>query len=210
MAAIAAAGIVPLPPYITTPASDPERYQTVFADRAGSVAAPTAGLHLTTEVLDGLAAAGVTVAGVELDIGPGTFVPVTTEDISDHVMHAECYRVPQATAEACTATAAAGGAVVAIGTTVVRTLESWHATGALTGETSLFITPGYEFGVVDRLMTNFHQPRSTLLVLLEAFMGPRWRDLYEVALAERYRFLSFGDAMLVDRFDLTTGGDHGQ
>lgn len=192
-------GEVPLPPYIHTPAADPERYQTVFADRAASVAAPTAGLHLTEAVLDACVANGVTIAGVELDIGPGTFVPLTADSISDHVMHHEHFHVPQVTAELCLSTAARGGDVVAVGTTVVRTLETWAATGATQGDTSLFITPGYPFAVVDRLLTNFHQPRSTLLVLLEAFIGPKWRELYETALAADYRFLSFGDAMLVNR-----------
>jgi S-adenosylmethionine:tRNA ribosyltransferase-isomerase len=192
-------GEVPLPPYIHAAVADPERYQTVFAERPASVAAPTAGLHLTESVLKRCADAGVTIAAVELDIGPGTFVPVTAEAIEDHVMHSEHYRVPSDTAELCRSTAASGGSVVAVGTTVVRTLETWAATGVSEGDTALFITPGYAFAVVDRLLTNFHQPRSTLLVLLEAFVGPRWRDMYDCALTEGYRFLSFGDAMLVDR-----------
>jgi len=200
-AAIAALGEVPLPPYIEADLSDPERYQTVYADRATSVAAPTAGLHLTPAVLEACAERGVGFASVELDIGPGTFVPVTADRLADHRMHAERYGVPVATVEAIEATRAQGGSVVAVGTTVVRTLESWAHAGERQGETSLFITPGFEFAVVDRLLTNFHQPRSTLLVLLEAFMGPRWRDLYELALADGYRFLSFGDAMLVARHD---------
>lgn len=198
-AAITAFGEVPLPPYIGAAPSDPERYQTVYADRATSVAAPTAGLHLTPAVLDGCAGRGVGLAAVELDIGPGTFVPVTAERLADHRMHAEQYRVPTATVEAIEATRRKGGSVVAVGTTVVRTLEAWSRTGEPEGATDLFITPGFEFAVVDRLLTNFHQPRSTLLVLLEAFMGPRWRQTYELALDEGYRFLSFGDAMLVDR-----------
>ncbi len=202
-------GEVPLPPYIHTAAADPERYQTVFADRAASVAAPTAGLHLTEAVLDACVANGVTVAGVELDIGPGTFVPLTADSISDHVMHHEHFHVPQATAELCLSTAARGGDVVAVGTTVVRTLETWAATGATQGDTSLFITPGYPFAVVDRLLTNFHQPRSTLLVLLEAFIGPKWRELYETALAADYRFLSFGDAMLVNRLAIPDASGEG-
>jgi S-adenosylmethionine:tRNA ribosyltransferase-isomerase len=199
MEALQIVGEVPLPPYIQTPAVDPERYQTVFADRAASVAAPTAGLHLTEAVLKGCADAGVTVAGVELDIGPGTFVPLTADYIDDHVMHREHYRIPQHTIDLCRSTKARGGDVVAVGTTVVRTLETWAATGAVEGDTALFITPGFEFAVIDRLLTNFHQPRSTLLVLLEAFMGPDWRELYGVALDDGYRFLSFGDAMLIDR-----------
>ncbi len=192
-------GQVPLPPYIHTPAADPERYQTVYADRAASVAAPTAGLHLTQDVLEACTDAGVIITGVELDIGPGTFVPLTADTLDEHVMHTEHYRVPQRTVELCRQAAARGSSVVAVGTTVVRTLETWAATGATEGDTALFITPGYQFSVVDRLLTNFHQPRSTLLVLLEAFIGPRWRELYELALANDYRFLSFGDAMLIDR-----------
>lgn len=199
MDALQVVGEVPLPPYIHTPAGDPERYQTVFSERAASVAAPTAGLHLTDAVLEACVEAGVTIAGVELVIGPGTFVPLTTDTIDEHVMHHEQYRIPQATADLCRATTAAGAKVVAVGTTVVRSLETWAATGATEGDTALFITPGYEFAVVDRLLTNFHQPRSTLLVLLEAFVGPRWRQLYELALADHYRFLSFGDAMLINR-----------
>jgi S-adenosylmethionine:tRNA ribosyltransferase-isomerase len=198
-AAISALGEVPLPPYIDAPPPDPERYQTVYADRATSVAAPTAGLHLTPAVLEACAGRDVGFAAVELDIGPGTFVPVTADELADHRMHAERYRVPAATVAAVEATRARGGTVVAVGTTVVRTLESWARTEEREGETDLFITPGFEFAVVDRLLTNFHQPRSTLLVLLEAFMGPRWREMYDLALAEGYRFLSFGDAMLVDR-----------
>ena len=198
--ALSMVGEVPLPPYITdADSADMDRYQTVFADAPTSVAAPTAGLHLTDGVLDQIQSGGVNLATVELDIGPGTFVPVTATQIEDHVMHRERYRVPQDTIDAVTATQRSGGSVVAVGTTVVRSLESWAASGAPSGGTSLFITPGYAFQVVDRLLTNFHQPRSTLLVLLEAFMGPRWREAYAAALAEGYRFLSFGDAMLVNR-----------
>lgn len=199
LAALAALGEVPLPPYIRAPLEDPERYQTVYADRSTSVAAPTAGLHLTPEVLDRCADRGVQLAHVELDIGPGTFVPVGTDDIEDHQMHAERYRVPEGAIEAIASVRACGGSVVAVGTTVVRALESWAARDEPEGSTDLFITPGFEFALVDRLMTNFHQPRSTLLVLLEAFMGRRWRDLYATALDDGYRFLSFGDAMLVNR-----------
>lgn len=207
MEALQLVGEVPLPPYIHTPAADPERYQTVFSQRAASVAAPTAGLHLTDAVLKACGEAGVTIAGVELDIGPGTFVPLTADTLAEHVMHYEHYRIPEATADLCRATAAAGASVVAVGTTVVRSLETWAATGEREGDTGLFITPGFEFAVVDRLLTNFHQSRSTLLVLLEAFMGPRWRDLYERALADGYRFLSFGDAMLIDRVRNVDQGD---
>lgn len=199
VAALNEVGIVPLPPYITAPIADTERYQTVYADRPTSVAAPTAGLHLTPEVFAGCEARGIHRCGVELAIGPGTFVPVTAEHLEDHHMHREWYRVPLATQHAIADAHTRGAAIVAVGTTVVRTLEAWALSGAPEGETDLFITPGFEFRVVDRLMTNFHQPRSTLLALLAAFVGTRWRDLYSLALEDGYRFLSFGDAMLVNR-----------
>ena len=188
-------GEVPLPPYITTPLADPERYQTTYAQEPGSVAAPTAGLHLTPQVLEGVAAAGATVAGVELVVGLGTFKPIATEKVEDHHMHAERYRVPAETLAAC----ARASRVVAVGTTTVRALESAAATGRLEGRTELFIHDPDQLRVVDALVTNFHQPRSSLLVLVEAVVGPRWRDLYAAALAEGYRFLSFGDAMLLQR-----------
>ena len=192
-------GEMPLPPYITARLDDPERYQTVFSRRPGSAAAPTAGLHLTPEVLAHLDERGVQRAEVELVVGLGTFRPITAEVVEDHVMHSEQYRVPAATAEACARTRAAGGRVVAVGTTAVRALESAAVRGEPEGRTDLFITPGYRWQVVDRLLTNFHLPRSSLLVMIEAFVGPRWRDLYTAALDERYRFLSFGDAMLIER-----------
>lgn len=188
-------GRVALPPYIHTPLDDPGRYQTVYADRPGSVAAPTAGLHLTDAVLDACRARGAQVVPVDLAVGVGTFRPIKTETVSEHAMHAERYHVPAATWDACHRAAR----VLAVGTTVVRALESAAATGRLEARTELFIRPGHPFAVVDVLLTNFHQPRSSLLVLLEAFAGPRWRDLYQVALARGYRFLSFGDAMLVPR-----------
>ena len=188
-------GTVPLPPYITRPLDDPERYQTVYSSRPASVAAPTAGLHLSESVLDRCQAGGVGLARVELVVGLDTFRPVTAERPEDHVMHSERYEVPQATLDAC----AAARRVVAVGTTSVRALESAAATGRLSGRTDLFIHGDYPFKAVDVLLTNFHMPRSSLLLLLAAFCGPRWRDLYEEALAERYRFLSFGDAMLVAR-----------
>jgi S-adenosylmethionine:tRNA ribosyltransferase-isomerase len=190
---LAAVGTVPLPPYIHQALPDDSRYQTVYADRPGSVAAPTAGLHLSRQVLDACRERGVTVAEVDLAVGLGTFRPVTAEKVEDHVMHRERYRIPEATMAAC----AAARRVVAVGTTTVRALESAAASGALAGETELFIHGKYRFQVVDVLLTNFHQPRSSLLVLLEAFCGPRWRELYREALAEGYRFLSFGDCMLV-------------
>lgn len=188
------AGQVPLPPYIHAPLADPERYQTVYAARPGSAAAPTAGLHLTHEVLAGCEAAGARVLALDLAVGLDTFRPVEGA-LDDHVMHSERYDVPAAVMEACRDAAR----VVAVGTTTVRALEAAAATGSLTGRTDLFIRPGFGFRVVDVLLTNFHLPGSTLLVLLEAFAGPRWRTLYAQALADGYRFLSFGDCMLVGR-----------
>ena len=188
-------GEVPLPPYIHEPLDDPERYQTVYASRPGSVAAPTAGLHLTPAVLDEIRAAGAVVARVDLLVGLGTFRPIVTDDIADHVMHEERFAVPAETWEACQR----ARRVVAIGTTTVRALESAAALGRRSGRTGLYITPGTDFAVVDVLLTNFHLPRSSLLVLVEAFAGPHWRDLYATALDEGYRFLSFGDAMLLGR-----------
>ena len=198
-------GEMPLPPYITERLDDPGRYQTVFADRPASAAAPTAGLHLTPALLERIEARGVAVHHVELVVGLGTFRPITAERVEDHVMHSEQYRVPSTTWAACAATRAEGGRVVAVGTTAVRALESAAATGEPEGRTELFITPGFEFRVVDRMLTNFHLPRSSLLVMIEAFVGPRWRDLYAAALAGGYRFLSFGDAMLLTRSDVDLG-----
>lgn len=192
-------GELALPPYIHAPLADPERYQTVYSQRPGSVAAPTAGLHLTEALLEGCRRRGAQVVHVDLAVGPGTFKPIKTAEVEEHEMHAERYSVPQATWQACQDAKRTGGRVVAVGTTSVRALESAGATGHLEGRTELYIRPGHPFSVVDVLMTNFHQPRSTLLVLLEAFAGERWRDLYGLALAEGYRFLSFGDAMLVAR-----------
>jgi S-adenosylmethionine:tRNA ribosyltransferase-isomerase len=186
-------GTVPLPPYITAPLADPERYQTTYAERPASVAAPTAGLHLTPAVLDGLRATGARVASVDLVIGLGTFRPIAAACVEEHQMHAERYSVPEATMDACQA----ADRVVAIGTTTVRALESAAATGALHGRTDLFIHGDRPFALVGALVTNFHQPRSSLLVLVDAFVGPRWRSLYDEALAEGYRFLSFGDAMFL-------------
>jgi S-adenosylmethionine:tRNA ribosyltransferase-isomerase len=192
-------GRIPLPPYITAPLGDPERYQTVYADRAESVAAPTAGLHLTPVVLERCRAAGATVVPVELVVGLGTFRPIQAERVEDHHMHAERYRVPDTTAKVCRQAHERGHRVVAVGTTAVRALESAAATGRPEGRTELFIRRPFDWKVVDVLLTNFHLPRSSLLVLLDAFVGPRWHDLYREALAEGYRFLSFGDAMLVER-----------
>jgi S-adenosylmethionine:tRNA ribosyltransferase-isomerase len=188
-------GALPLPPYITVPLADPERYQTVFADRPGSAAAPTAGLHLTDRVLDRCRERGIARASVDLEVGLGTFAPIRTDDVEDHVVHRERYTVPAATVAA----VEAAERVVAVGTTVVRTLETWAATGRTEGTTDLFIRRGHEFAKVDVLLTNFHVPRSSLLVLVDAFVGDRWRDLYATALDRGYRFLSFGDAMLLER-----------
>jgi S-adenosylmethionine:tRNA ribosyltransferase-isomerase len=194
-AAILAAGELPMPPYVTRRLRDPERYQTVYAAVTSSAAAPTAGLHLTDDLLARCRTRGVEVATVELAIGLDTFRPITTEKVGDHRMHSERYHVPASTLEAC----ARAERVVAVGTTAVRALESSAATGEPAGRTELFIRRGFEFQVVDVLLTNFHLPRSTLLVLIDAFVGPHWRELYEHALAHGYRFLSFGDAMFIER-----------
>jgi S-adenosylmethionine:tRNA ribosyltransferase-isomerase len=189
------AGEVPLPPYVHAKLADPERYQTVFARRPVSAAAPTAGLHLTEQLLERCRERGIEVATIELAVGLDTFRPVTEQRVEDHVMHTEAYVVPAATMDAC----ATATRVVAIGTTVVRALEATAATRTLESRTDLYITRGFRFQVVDVLFTNFHVPRTTLLALIDAFVGPRWRDLYDAALASGYRFLSFGDAMLVER-----------
>jgi S-adenosylmethionine:tRNA ribosyltransferase-isomerase len=193
--AIERSGGVPLPPYITEPLADPDRYQTVFADRTGSSAAPTAGLHLTQPLLDRCRAADVGVATVDLEIGLDTFRPITAEKVDDHPMHTEHYRVPAETMAA----VESAERVVAVGTTVVRSLEAASLSGELEGATDLYIRASFEFRCVDLLLTNFHFPRSTLLVLVDAFVGPRWRDLYGHALSAHYRFLSFGDALLLER-----------
>lgn len=195
-------GHVPLPPYIEhgdTPA-DVERYQTVFAKNPGAVAAPTAALHFDEPLLAELAARGIERASVTLHVGAGTFQPVKTENIADHTMHSEWYDIPPATQEAIARARARGNRIVAVGTTTVRTLESWAISGEATGDTSIFITPGFRFRVVDRLVTNFHLPRSTLLMLVSAFAGyDRIMTLYRHAVAQRYRFFSYGDAMLLAR-----------
>jgi S-adenosylmethionine:tRNA ribosyltransferase-isomerase len=188
-------GTVALPPYIHEPLEDPERYQTVYADRPGSVAAPTAGLHLTPQLIAACEEKGVGVRSVDLAVGLATFKPIAAADAEDHRMHTERYRVPEETMEACRN----AERVVSVGTTVVRALETAAATGELEGESRLYIRGDYPFALVDVLITNFHMPRSSLLVLLESFCGPRWRDIYAVALASGYRFLSFGDAMIVGR-----------
>lgn len=193
--ALARHGEIPLPPYITETLADAERYQTVYADRAGSVAAPTAGLHLTSEVLDRCRAAGAEVASVELRVGLGTFRPIEVDRIEDHTMHAESYRVPERTRGA----VETARRVVAVGTTTLRALETSATTGQDEGRTDLYVHGDHPFRTVDVLLTNFHVPRSSLLVLVDAFIGPRWRRLYSEALIEGYRFLSFGDCCLLDR-----------
>ena len=207
-------GHMPLPPYIQREdeAEDRDRYQTVWAKNPGAIAAPTAGLHFTRELLDQLTAAGIEIAEVTLHVGLGTFKPVTAERVEDHRMETERWQVGETTVEAIRRTRERGGRVVAIGTTVVRTLESAALAGggevrAGSGATELFITPGFEFQVVDVLLTNFHLPKSTLLMLVSAFAGKeRVLAAYEEAIRESYRFYSYGDAMLVVRKDLATIG----
>jgi S-adenosylmethionine:tRNA ribosyltransferase-isomerase len=205
-------GEMPLPPYIERPAQseDEERYQTVYARSPGAVAAPTAGLHFDESMLRRLREHGVELAFVTLHVGAGTFQPVRSARIAEHVMHSERYTVPPATVAAIEGARACGGRVVAVGTTSLRALESAAAGGRLaagSGETRLFVTPGYEFRVVERLVTNFHLPRSTLLMLVAAFAG---LDLvlraYRHAVAQRYRFFSYGDAMFIDRSGQGVGG----
>ncbi len=202
---LAAHGEVPLPPYIehAPRGEDEARYQTVYAQVPGAVAAPTAGLHFDDALLAVLQARGVAIARVTLHVGAGTFQPVRVDDVSKHVMHSEWYSVPQATVDAIATARARNGRVVAVGTTALRALESAAAGGALragTGETRLFIVPGYRFRMVDRLVTNFHLPKSTLLMLVSAFAGTgNIRRAYAHAITQRYRFFSYGDAMLLER-----------
>jgi S-adenosylmethionine:tRNA ribosyltransferase-isomerase len=194
-------GSVPLPPYIThaPEAEDAARYQTVYARAPGAVAAPTAGLHFDEALLDALAQRGVGFAYVTLHVGAGTFQPVREKNLAEHQMHSERYAIPEATVDAAAATRKRGGKIVAVGTTTLRCLEASRATAG-SGETDLFITPGFEFRVVDRLITNFHLPRSSLLVLVSAFAGIEpVRRAYRHAVERRYRFYSYGDAMLIDK-----------
>ena len=216
MSLVAKLGELPLPPYISGRPDDPDRYQTVYAKHEGAVAAPTAGLHFTPELMADLEAKGVGIARITLHTGLGTFKPVMVEDIREHPMHAEWYSLPEETAQAIRETKARGGRVVAVGTTVARTLEhvAQEQGGpdlmASSGETRLFIYPGYRFQVVEAMVTNFHLPKSTLLMLVSAFIesatpegveGPSGRErlleAYRVAIAEGYRFYSFGDAMFL-------------
>ena len=197
-------GRLPLPPYIDRAADgvDESRYQTVYAREPGSVAAPTAGLHFDQSLLDNLAGQGIGLAWVTLHVGAGTFQPVRVENLDEHVMHREWWVVPQATVDAVAATRARGGRVLAVGTTALRALESAAAEGQLragSDETGLFIRPGYRFKVIDALMTNFHLPKSTLLMLVSALGGVEpIRAAYRHAIDQGYRFFSYGDAMLID------------
>lgn len=204
-------GRLPLPPYITHSGSDEDaaRYQTVYAQHPGAVAAPTAGLHFDEPMLARLRDMGVQLAWLTLHVGAGTFQPVRANNLAEHRMHSELYDIPRATVQAIAAARAAGRTVIAVGTTSLRALESAARAGeaaadgglaAGAGETDLFITPGYAFQVVDRLITNFHLPKSTLLMLVSAFAGmDAMRAAYHHAIAARYRFFSYGDAMLIDR-----------
>ena len=197
-ALMAAHGHVPLPPYVThaDTAEDESRYQTVFAKNPGAVAAPTAALHFDDALLAAIDARGARRACVTLHVGAGTFQPVKTESLANHVMHRERYHVPPETVQAIADCRARGGRVVAVGTTSVRTLESWAASGEPSGDTGIFITPGFDLKVVDALITNFHLPRSTLMMLVSAFAGyERVMALYAHAVQQRYRFFSYGDAM---------------
>jgi len=199
-------GEVPLPPYIArrAEADDALRYQTVYARHAGAVAAPTAGLHFDQALLDALALRGIKTAFVTLHVGAGTFAPVDSDDIAQHRMHSERFDVPAATAEAIAAAHARGGQILAVGTTTLRALESSvddrGDVRANAGDTRLFVTPGFRFRAVDRLLTNFHLPKSTLLMLVSAFAGLHTiRRAYAHAIASRYRFFSYGDAMLLEK-----------
>ncbi len=206
-------GHMPLPPYIerhqngplsaadqVDEAEDAQRYQTVFAKHPGAVAAPTAALHFDEALLAQLEAQGVQRASVTLHVGTGTFQPVKADNIADHVMHFERYSIPAATLQAITDCQARGGKVVAVGTTTVRTLETWATTGETSGDTNIFITPGFQFKVVDTLITNFHLPKSTLMMLVSAFAGyDHIMALYQHAIAQQYRFFSYGDSMLLQK-----------
>ncbi len=195
---------MPLPPYIRRAPTQDDRqwYQTVFAKHEGAIASPTAGLHFTEELFQRLNVSGIKIAAVTLHVGPGTFRPVKTEQIEDHQMGVEAFTVSEDTAKAIMLTKRAGGRVTAVGTTVVRALETVMKEKGemvpMSGESRLFMTPGFQFKVVDALMTNFHLPRTTLLMLVAAFAGiEQMRVVYEEAVKERYRFYSYGDAMLI-------------
>ncbi len=200
--AIIRSGEIPLPPYFHGSLDSPDRYQTMFAARVGSSAAPTAALHFTQEVVEGLVRKGVEIAEVELEVGLDTFRPMGDGLVEDHVIHSERTIVDESAVAAVDRARAAGGRVIAVGTTVVRTLESAATDegriGLFEEETDLFITPSYGFCVVDAVLTNFHAPRTTLIVMIAAMIGVRWREVYDHALAAGFRFLSFGDAMYVE------------
>jgi S-adenosylmethionine:tRNA ribosyltransferase-isomerase len=196
-------GHVPLPPYIHTPLQDPERYQTVYARESGSAAAPTAGLHFTTRLMKELESQGINFAEVTLHVGLDTFAPVTEEDPEQHQIHTEWCDVPPSTVDAISSARQSGGRIIAVGTTSVRTLESAARSGqdsiiSYSGQTNLYILPGYRFKLVDGMITNFHLPKSTLIMLVCAFAGSeKILQAYEVAVQQHYRFYSFGDAMLI-------------
>lgn len=199
---IESSGEMPLPPYISASLENPDRYQTMFAETVGSAAAPTAGLHFTTNVVDALEDKGIDIATIDLRVGIDTFRPIKAELLADHQMHSELYDIPQVTADLIASTRRKGGRVVAVGTTVTRTLETAACGDGLVspgeGASSLFIAPGYRLQVVDLMLTNFHVPGSTLVVMISAMMGDRWRESYAIALERGYRFLSFGDTMLLE------------
>ncbi len=195
LALIQRIGSMPLPPYIRGSLKDQERYQTVYSQTPASAAAPTAGLHFTPELLQRVEEAGAVIKRVELVVGLDTFKPISTENPLEHVIHSEFYNVPQDTWDACVS----AQRVIAIGTTATRALESAATFGELSGRTRLFITPGYEWKIVDAMLTNFHMPRTSLLLMIGAFVGEAWKSLYQSAIEEKYRFLSFGDAMFLQR-----------
>ena len=195
---------MPLPPYIEHQPDneDAQRYQTVLAKNPGAVAAPTAGLHFDEIILQNIKALGVQQATITLHVGAGTFSPVREEDLSKHQMHHEWFSIPEATLKMIVNTKQAGGRVIAVGTTSLRAIESHAISGQRSGETNLFITPGFEFKTVDCLLTNFHLPKSTLLMLVSAFAGvENIRAAYQHAIAQRYRFFSYGDAMFLCRLE---------
>ncbi|MBW8015031.1 MAG: tRNA preQ1(34) S-adenosylmethionine ribosyltransferase-isomerase QueA [Planctomycetes bacterium] len=204
---LAKTGFTPLPPYIKrddnpdTAAEDLVRYQTVYAKNTGAIAAPTAGMHFTTELMDELKASGINIAYVTLHVGAGTFKPVTAENLADHPMHSERYSLDAANAKIINSSKAAGGKIIAVGTTSVRTLETIAASGELKpmqGATKLFIKPGYEFKAVDTIITNFHLPKSTLIALVGAFAGmEQIMKAYRHAIEQKYRFYSYGDSMMI-------------
>lgn len=195
LALIQRIGSMPLPPYIRGSLKDAERYQTVYSQNPASAAAPTAGLHFTPELMQRVEDAGAVIKRVELVVGLDTFKPISTENPLDHVIHSEFYNVPQETFDACQD----ARRVIAVGTTATRALESAATFGELSGKTRLFITPGYEWKIVDVMLTNFHMPKTSLLLMISSFTNGEWRGIYDAGITEKYRFLSFGDAMLLHR-----------